>query len=96
MLMIIFPICSMLTNHKSLSNKTAALKDAAEKSANLLAVQTKRFVEFCVRKEDEVKRAKARAESRILLLEKQHGIAISKVNAEKYRYERDSEIPECY
>jgi hypothetical protein len=36
-----------------------------------------------------VKRVKARAESRILLLEKQHGIAISKVNAERYRLERD-------
>ena len=75
--------------NKSLSNKTAALKDAAEKSANLLAVRTKRLVEFCVWKEDEVKRVKARAKSRILLLEKQHGIAISKINAEKYRLEWD-------
>jgi hypothetical protein len=75
--------------NKSLSNETAALKDAAEKSANLLAVRTERFVEFRVRKEDEVKRVKARAESRILLLEKQPEIAISKVNAEKYRLERD-------
>ena len=75
--------------NKSLFNKTAALKDAAEKSANLLAVRTKRLVEFCVWKEDEVKRVKARAKSRILLLEKQHGIAISKINAEKYRLERD-------
>jgi hypothetical protein len=58
--------------NKSLSNETAALKDAAEKSANLLAVRSDRFVEFRVRKEDEVKRVKARAESRILLLEKQH------------------------
>jgi hypothetical protein len=75
--------------NKSLSNESAALKDAAEKSANLLAVRTKRFVEFRVRKEDVVKRVKARAESRILLLEKQHVIAISKINAEKYRLERD-------
>jgi hypothetical protein len=52
-------------------------------------VRTERFVEFCVWEEDEVKRVKARAESRILLLEKQHGIAISKINAEKYRLERD-------
>jgi hypothetical protein len=42
-------------------------------------VRTERFVEFCVWEEDEVKRVKARAESRILLLEKQHGIAISKI-----------------
>jgi hypothetical protein len=63
--------------------KTAALKDAAEKSANLLAVRTERFVEFRVWKEDKVKRVKARAESRMLLLEKQHGIVNSKINAEK-------------
>jgi hypothetical protein len=69
--------------NKSLSNKTAAFKDAADKSANLLAVRTERFVEFCVWKEDEVKRVKATAESRILLLVKQHGIAISNINAEK-------------
>ena len=36
-----------------------------------------------------MKRVKARAESRILLLEKQHGIDISKINAEKYRLEQD-------
>jgi CRISPR/Cas system CMR-associated protein Cmr5 small subunit len=53
--------------NKSLSNKTAALKDAAEKSANLLAVRTKRFVEFRVWKEDEVKRVKARVESTFAL-----------------------------
>jgi hypothetical protein len=75
--------------NKSLCNKTAVFKDAVDKSANLLAVRTERFVEFRIWKEDEVKRVKARAESRILLLEKQHGIAISKINAEKYRLERD-------
>jgi hypothetical protein len=41
--------------NKSLSNKTTAFKDAADKPANLLAVWTERFVEFRVRKEDEVK-----------------------------------------
>jgi hypothetical protein len=68
---------------------TIAQRSCAEKSANLLAVRTERFVEFRARKEDKVKRVKARAKSRILLLEKQHGIAISKVNAEKYQLERD-------
>ena len=55
-------------------------KQQLKKSANLLAVRTERFVEFRVWKEDEVKQVKARAGSRILLLEKQH---------EKYRLERD-------
>lgn len=75
--------------NKSLSNETAALKKELHKSASLLSSRTERFVEFRVRKEDELKRVKARAESRILLLEKQHGIAIAKMNAEKYRLERD-------
>jgi hypothetical protein len=50
--MIIFLICNMLTTPFP---KTTALKDAAEKSADLLAVRTERFVEFRVRKEDELK-----------------------------------------
>jgi hypothetical protein len=42
-----------------------SLKDAADKSASLLTARTERFVEFCVRKEDEMKRVKARAEKKI-------------------------------
>lgn len=70
--------------NKSHLAETVSLKDAADKSASLLTARPERFVEFRVRKDDEMKRVKARAEKKILLLEKQHGIAISKLNAEMY------------
>lgn len=51
--------------NKSLSNETAALKKETDKSASLLSSRTERFVEFRVRKEDELKRVKARAEKKV-------------------------------
>ena len=74
--------------NKSLSNESAALKNYADKSASLLSSRTKRFVEFRQRKEDEIKRVKARAEKKVLWLEKQHGLAISKIESKMYRLER--------
>jgi chromosome segregation ATPase len=74
--------------NKSLSNKTAVLKNDANKSASLLSSRTERFVEFYQPKEDEIKRVKARAEKKVLWLEKQHGLAISKIESEMYRLER--------
>ncbi len=74
--------------NKSLSNETAALKKETDKSASLLSSRTERFVEFRVRKEDELKRVKARAEKKVQWLEKQHGLAISKIQAEMYRRDR--------
>jgi myosin heavy subunit len=70
--------------NKSLSNKTAALKNDADKSASLLSSRTERFVEFHQRKEEEIKRVKARAEKKVLWLEKQHGLAISKIESKMY------------
>jgi hypothetical protein len=81
-------ITDLQQSNKSLSNKTAALKNDADKSASLLSSRTERFVEFCQRKEDEIKRVKARAEKKVLWLEKQHGLAISKIESKMYRLER--------
>jgi hypothetical protein len=79
------PISDLQQANKSLSNKSAALKNDADKSASLLSSRTKRFVEF---RQDEIKRVKARAEKKVLWLEKQHGLAISKIESEMYQLER--------
>lgn len=64
------------------------LRTEAERSAQLLAVRTERFVVFRDGKEAELKRAKAAAKRKIEALEKQHELELHREEAKRYRLER--------
>lgn len=77
---------SDLQHTNSLSiRKADRLKAEAEKSSNLLATRTERFVEFRQRQDSELKRIKAAAMQKIKVLEQQHKIKIRRVEAQLFK-----------
>ena len=74
--------------NKSLAKAAFQLEDDAKKSADLLSKRTERFVVFCDRKDDEIRRIEVQAENRVKVLEKRHGLAIRKMESEFYRNRR--------
>ena len=53
----------------------------------LLVSQTDRFVAYCARKEEEIKKVKAQAAKRIATLEKQHKFVFDREKVERYQME---------
>jgi hypothetical protein len=84
--MIVLLICNKLTN--PFPTKQQLSKMMLTSLHHFFSSRTERFVEFRQRKEDEMKCVKARAEKKVLWLEKQHGLAISKIESKMYRLER--------
>ena len=62
----------------------------AEKSSNLLATRTDRFIVFRAKTEEEIKCVKAVAARRVAVLEKNHQMELLRAEARMYRLHREN------
>lgn len=77
------------TNHRNLL-LAQQHQAAAEKSSNLLATRTDRFIVFRAKTEEEIKRVKAVAARRVAVLEKNHQMELLRAEARMYRLHREN------